>query len=83
MSSMARPATKVRLPSQSMRAGCRSPSSRNMSTAHTVAMMPTGTLMRNTQRQSMAANTPPRISPMNDPERPATMLIPRAMPRSS
>ncbi len=43
---------------------------------------PKGTLTRNTNRQSTADSRPPTSSPRNDPEMPATMLMPSAIPRS-
>ena len=45
--------------------------------------MPIGTETMNTRRQSTAARMPPRISPMNVPEMPATWLMPMAVPRWS
>ncbi len=42
---------------------------------------PTGTEMRNTNRQLIGASRPPSTSPMNIPETPTMLLIPRAMPR--
>jgi hypothetical protein len=42
---------------------------------------PIGTDTMNTSRQSIAASTPPRISPKNMPEMPATWLMPIAVPR--
>ncbi len=44
---------------------------------------PIGTETMNTSRQSTAASTPPRISPKNEPEMPATWLMPIAVPRWS
>ena len=70
------------LPSQSIRALVRSPTSRRLKYDQTVPISPIGTETMNTSRQSTAASTPPRIRPMNEPEMPATWLIPIAMPRS-
>ena len=68
-------------PHQSIRAGCSSLRSSSIMYAHTVPKIPTGTDARKTRRQSSGPRTPPRISPMNDPEVAATMLMPRAKPR--
>jgi hypothetical protein len=46
-----------------------------------VPKMPKGTLTRNTARQLVSASSPPISSPMNEPVRAATWLMPRAMPR--
>ncbi len=44
---------------------------------------PTGTLIQNTKRQSMAASRPPATRPTNWPARPAIWLVPSAKPRRS
>ena len=71
------------LPSQSIRACVLIPVSRRLRKDQIVPPMPIGTDTRNTRRQSTAASTPPRIRPMNEPEMPATWLIPMAVPRWS
>ena len=76
-----KPAAKVILPAQSMLARWRSPSSRSFKYDQTVPRSPSGTETRKTSRQLMAASTPPKIKPMNDPLMPATLLIPSAIPR--
>ena len=43
--------------------------------------MPKGMLTRNTNRQLVSASRPPISSPMKEPARAATWLMPRAMPR--
>ena len=42
---------------------------------------PTGTLIQNTARQSIAASSPPATRPMNWPASPAIWLVPSAKPR--
>ena len=71
------------LPSQSILALVRTPISRRLRYDQMVPPIPIGTDTRKTSRQSTAASTPPRISPMKDPEVPATWLIPMAVPRWS
>src|SRR6185369_5743900 len=80
-STAVRPIAKVALPHQSMRALRRIPVSCNDLYAQMVPMTPTGTLTQKMDRQFHSASTPPSTSPMNDPAMPATMLMPRAMPR--
>ena len=55
--------------------------SRSFRYDQTVPKTPIGTFTQNTARQSQAARTPPRISPMNCPEIPQIWLMPRAIPR--
>ena len=80
-SSAVSPTAKVRLPHQSIRALARSPVSCSDRYAQTVPMMPIGTFTQKTERQFHSASTPPRTRPMKEPAIPATMLMPRAVPR--
>jgi hypothetical protein len=59
------PAVKVTLPTQSMRARWRAPTSRRLRYDQTVPPMPNGTLTQNTARQSIAASRPPATRPRN------------------
>ena len=81
VSSMIRPTANVMLPSQSILAGVRTPTSFRLRYDQIVPPRPIGTDTMNTRRQSTAASSPPRIRPMNWPEMPATWLMPMAVPR--
>ena len=75
------PAVKVRLPIQSMRAGCGVPISRRLRYDQIVPITPIGTLTQNTARQSMVASRPPASSPRNCPASAVIWLTPSAIPR--
>ena len=80
-SSSPQPSAKVRLPHQSIRAGCRAEISRSERYAQTVPRMPKGRFTQNTARQSHADSRPPSTRPMNCPDSAEIWLMPSAMPR--
>ncbi len=67
------PAAKVRLPSQSIFAGVRTPRSSSFMYAKTVPKRPKGTETKNTRRHSTGARRPPSTRPMKPPAIAATL----------
>ena len=80
-STMARPAAKVTLPSQSMEPGVRVPTSRSRAKPQMVPITPIGTLIKKTRRQLIPASRPPITRPRKEPAMAAIMLMPSASPR--
>jgi hypothetical protein len=71
-SSAVSPIAKVRLPHQSTRTALRTAVSTSEWYDHTVPSTPSGTLTRNTSRQSHSDSSPPATRPMNEPASAAT-----------
>ena len=76
------PTANVTLPHQSILTTRRTTTSRSDRYAQSVPTTPSGTLTRNTDRQSHCESNPPATRPMNEPASAATWLMPSAIPRS-